>query len=155
MQFRIAGIPSDLAAEVRQTLRSPQYGHPAHRETATGYGPCRLCLRTFEVGVDERILFTYQPFRDPASVPAPGPVFVHASACERYDDAALPADFRPLPLLFEAYGQGGVLLGQERVRDERPEEVLERLFAATEAGYLHIRNAEAGCFMARVDRVDQ
>ena len=51
MQFRIAGIPSDLAAEVRQTLRSPQYGHPAHRETATGYGPCRLCLRTFEVGV--------------------------------------------------------------------------------------------------------
>ena len=155
MRFRVAGIPTDLAAEVRHTLRSPQYGHPAHRETATGYGPCRLCLRTFAVGVDQRILFTYQPFCDPASVPAPGPVFVHASPCERYDDTALPADFGPLPLLFEAYGEGGMLLGQERVRDERPEELLERLFAATDASYVHIRNAEAGCFMARVDRLGQ
>jgi Protein of unknown function (DUF1203) len=155
MPFRITGIPTDLAAEVRQTLRSPQYGHPAHRETATGYGPCRLCLRTFDVGVDERILFTYQPFRDAASVPTPGPVFVHAGACERYDDSALPADFRPLPLLLEAYGEGGELLGQERVRDRRPEELMEHLFAATAASYLHIRNAEAGCFMARLDRVGQ
>jgi hypothetical protein len=149
--FRVAGIPSDLATEVRRTLRSPQYGHPAHRETATGYGPCRLCLRTFTVGVEERILFTYQPFSDPASVPAPGPVFVHASPCERYDGAILPPDFRPLPLLFEAYRIGGELLGREQVQGELPEDALERLFAATAADYVHIRNAEAGCFMARVD----
>lgn len=152
MPFRVAGIPSDLATEVRRTLRSPQYGHPAHRETATGYGPCRLCLRTFTVGVEERILFTYQPFSDPASVPAPGPVFVHASPCERYDGAILPPDFRPLPLLFEAYRIGGELLGREQVQGELPEDALERLFAATAADYVHIRNAEAGCFMARVDR---
>jgi hypothetical protein len=150
--FRIAGIPSDLAAEVRQTMRSPQCGHPAHRETATGYGPCRLCLRTFSVGLDERILFTYQPFSDPTSVPAPGPIFVHAGPCERYEGSVLPPDFRPLPLLFEAYAMGGELLSRVRVRDQLPEEVLERLFAATAADYLHIRNAEAGCFMARVDR---
>ena len=150
--FRIAGIPSDLAAEVRQTLRSPQYGHPAHRETASGYGPCRLCLRTFRVGVDERILFTYQPFSDPASVPAPGPIFIHATPCERYEAPRLPPDFRSLPLLLEAYGVGGELLGRERVREQPAEDVLERLFVATPAAYVHIRNEEAGCFMARVDR---
>jgi hypothetical protein len=149
--FRIAGIPTDLAAEVRHTMRSPQYGHPAHRETATGYGPCRLCLRTFTVGVDERILFTYQPFSDPASVPAPGPIFIHAAPCERYEAPVLPPDFRPLPLLLEAYGAGGDLLRRERVRGQPPEEVLERLFAGTAAAYVHIRNEEAGCFMARVD----
>ena len=152
MTFHITGIPRDLAAQVRATLRSPQYGHPAHWETATGYGPCRLCLRTFEVGVDERILFTYQPFSDPASVPSPGPVFVHANSCERYDDSALPPDFRALPMLIEAYGPSGELLGREQVRRQSAEAVLERLFAATGADYLHIRNAEAGCFMARVDR---
>lgn len=152
MPFRIAGIPSSLAADVRQSLRSPQYGHPAHRETATGYGPCRLCLRTFHEGIEERILFTYQPFSDPASVPAPGPVFIHAAPCERYDAPALPPDFRSLPLLFEAYGTGGEPLGRERVRAAEPEAVLERLFAATGAEYVHIRNEEAGCFMARVDR---
>ena len=152
MPFRVAGIPSDLATQVRRTLRSPQYGHPAHRETATGYGPCRLCLRTFTVGVDERILFTYQPFSDPASVPSPGPVFVHANPCERYESTILPPDFRPLPLLFEAYGIGGELLGREQVHGELQEDALERLFAATAADYVHIRNAEAGCVMARVDR---
>jgi hypothetical protein len=150
--FRIAGIPSDLAAAVRQTLRSPQYGHPAHRETATGYGPCRLCLGTFTVGGEERILFTYQPFSDPGSVPAPGPVFIHATPCERYDDSTLPPDFRSLPLLLEAYGSGGELLGRERVGEQPPEAVLERLLAGLDADYVHIRNAEAGCFMARVDR---
>ena len=153
MPFRITGIPSQLAAEVRGTLLSPQYRHPAHRETATGYGPCRLCLRTFAVGVDERILFTYQPFRDPASVPAPGPVFIHAAPCSRYDSGALPADFRTLPLLFEAYGPGGELLGRDRAREDAPDEVLERLLVTTGAEYVHIRNAEAGCFMARVDPV--
>lgn len=153
MPFRITGIPSHLAAEVRQTLLSPQYQHPAFRETANGYGPCRLCLRTFTVGVDERILFTYQPFSDPASVPAPGPIFIHAMPCSRYEASAFPPDFRTLPLLFDAYGVSGELLRREWVREHAPEEVLERLLVATGAEYVHIRNAEAGCFMARVDRV--
>ena len=154
MEFRIAGIPNDLAEEVRRTLRSPQYGHPAHREIATGYGPCRLCLRTFEEGVEERILFTYQPFSDPSSVPAPGPVFIHASRCERFEDGELPPDFRELPMFLEAYGIVGELLGRERVREQQPEVVLERLFTELRADYVHIRNAEAGCFMARVQRAD-
>lgn len=151
MPFHIAGIPSDLAATVRQTLRSPQYGHPAHRETATGSGPCRLCLRTFKVGTDERILFTYQPFTDPGSVPAPGPVFIHATPCERYEGSTLPPDFRSLPLFLEAYGSGGELLSRVRVGEEPPEALLDRLFASLDADYVHIRNAEAGCFMARVE----
>ena len=113
MGFRVAGIPGSLAAEVRRTLRSPQYGHPAHRETATGYGPCRLCLRTFVEGVEERILFTYQPFSDPGSVPAPGPVFIHAGPCDRYEAPVFPPDLRRLPLLLEAYEAGGELVGRE------------------------------------------
>jgi hypothetical protein len=153
VSFRVAGIPSDLAAEVRRTLRSPQYGHPAHREIATGYGPCRLCLRTFTEGAEERILFTYQPFSDPASVPAPGPVFIHATSCERFEDSEFPTDFRALPMFLEAYGPGGELLGRERVGDQRPEAAVERLFTELGADYVHIRNAEAGCFMARVDPI--
>jgi hypothetical protein len=150
--FRFQGIPDALAAEVRTTLRSPQYGHPAHRELAQGYGPCRVCLRTFAVGEDERILFTYQPFREPGSLPAPGPVFIHARECARYDAAELPPDFRSLPLVFEAYRAGGDLLAQERVGDRLADEVLAKIYGATGADYLHIRNGEAGCFMARVDR---
>ena len=88
--YRVQGIPLTVATSVRGTLRSPQYGHPAHAEVATGYGPCRLCLRTFHVGQEKRLLFTYQPFADPTALPAPGPVFIHHEPCERYDAPPQP-----------------------------------------------------------------
>jgi len=147
--FRFQGIADAIAAEVRQTLRAPEYGHPAHRDLAQGYGPCRLCLRTFAIGKDERILFTYQPFREPGSLPAPGPVFIHAGECARYDAPALPPDFRSLPLVLEAYRNGSELLAQERVADRSPENVLSALFARG-ADYVHVRNGDVGCFMAAV-----
>lgn len=151
-QLCFVGIPEKVAADVRTTMRSPQYGHPAHRETASGTGPCRLCLRTFVIGRDERILFTYQPFQDPGSLPAPGPVFIHAHACARYEATEMPPDFRTLPLILEAYGDSGKLIAQERVGTEVVEESLRRLFEAGTTRYVHIRNGEAGCFMARVER---
>ena len=150
--YRIQGIPETIAAAARESRRSPQYGHPAHVETATGYGPCRLCLETFEVGRDERLLFTYQPFTDPEALPAPGPVFVHAADCRRYDGAALPESLRPLPLVVEGYGSGGALLVQRRVGDSPFEAVLEGILETGLVEYAHLRNAEAGCFIARIDR---
>ena len=105
--YRIQGIDDSIATAVRESMKSPQYGHPVHTEIATGYGPCRLCLQTFEVGADERLLFTYQPFTDPAALPAPGPVFIHRAPCERYDGPDLPAALRSLPLVLEGYGADG------------------------------------------------
>lgn len=151
-RYRYAGIPAALAAQARQTLTSPQYGHPAHREVAKGTGPCRLCLRTFEVGQEDRLLFTYQPFLEAGALPAPGPIFVHADGCARYDALALPPDFRSLPIVVEGFRSGGTLVVQTRVSAEPAESVIERAFAEPEVAYVHLRNGEAGCFMARVDR---
>ena len=150
--FRYSGIPSAVAVEARETLRSPQYGHPAHRELARSYGPCRLCLRTFAVDREDRLLFTYQPFVEPGSLPAPGPVFVHAESCERYDSLEFPPDFRELPLVVEGFRAGGTLAVQERVNGGPPEQVVARVFGMPDVAYVHLRNREAGCFMARVDR---
>lgn len=120
---------------------------------AQSYGPCRQCLRTFAIGEEERILFTCQPFREPGSLPAPGPVFIHADTCERYDDATLPPDFRDLPLVFEFYRNGGRLVAQERVGKDASGDMLQRVFERFSADYVHIRNGEAGCFMVRVERL--
>ncbi|MBK6780995.1 MAG: DUF1203 domain-containing protein [Gemmatimonadetes bacterium] len=149
--FRYAGLASQIADDVRATLRSPQYGHPAHREPARGYGPCRHCLRTFHVGQEDRLLFTYQPFA-PGSLPAPGPVFIHADGCARYDALDFPPDFRGLPLVVEGYADGGRLVAQEWVGESAAEAVIEGVFRETTAAFVHLRNAEAGCFMARVER---
>ncbi|MFN8646427.1 MAG: DUF1203 domain-containing protein [Gemmatimonadales bacterium] len=149
--FRYAGLASHLADEVRSTLRSPQYGHPAHREPARGYGPCRHCLRTFRVGEEDRLLFTYQPFA-PGALPAPGPVFIHADGCPRYDALDFPPEFRGLPLVVEGYSADARLVAQEWVREASPEEVIDRVFRDPGTAFVHLRNAEAGCFMARVER---
>jgi hypothetical protein len=149
--YRIQGIPDALAADARRSMKSPQYGHPIHAEVATGTGPCRLCLQTFQVGTDERLLYTYQPFTDPAALPAPGPVFIHRARCERYDGHALPDALRSLPLAVEGYGDHGALVVQRRVGALPFEVVLERTFESSEVRYAHLRNAEAGCFIARID----
>jgi hypothetical protein len=150
--FRYSGIPAALADEARRTQRSPQYGHPAHRERAGGSGPCRLCLRTFAIGEEDRLLFTYQPFSEEGSLPAPGPVFIHPEPCERFSASTLPPDFRTLPLVIEGFRRGGKLAIQTRVGAEDAEAVVARVFAERGVEYAHIRNGEAGCFMARIDR---
>ena len=150
--FRYSGISEAVASEARQTLRSPQYGHPAHREVARGYGPCRLCLHTFSIDQEDRLLFTYQPFLEAGSLPAPGPVFVHAEPCERYDALAFPPDFRELPLVVEGFRANGTLVVQHRVEAESPEQVVARTFASADVAFAHLRNGEAGCYMARIER---
>jgi hypothetical protein len=64
MQYRVVAIEDAVASEVRNTGRSPRYGRAAHVELASGYGPCRLCLRAFRVGEERRTLFTFDPFDD-------------------------------------------------------------------------------------------
>jgi len=150
--YQIQGIPQTVATAARETMKSPQYGHPAHAELASGYGPCRLCLNTFQVGTEERLLFTYQPFTDPAALPAPGPVFIHREPCERYEGPVLPEALRPLPLVVEGYGEAGNLMVQQRVGCDPFETVLERILDSESVRYAHLRNAEAGCFIARIDR---
>ena len=153
--FRTIPIAAELAERARRDDRSPQYGHPAHRETATGYGPCRLCLERFAVGQEERLLFTYDPFAGLDSYPAPGPIFVHAAGCTPFAaPVGLPEPLRGLPLTLEGYAVGRWLVARERVEGNDVESAAERLFAHAAIEYVHIRNAEAGCYIARLERAD-
>src|SRR3954447_9911957 len=111
MSFTVRGIPQEIADEVRRTRRAPVYGHPAHFEVASGTGPCRCCLRTFVPGVDARLLFTYRPRGDEATLMAPGPVFIHAEHCVAYAGDGFPEGLRPLRLAFEVRAHGSRVPG--------------------------------------------
>jgi len=153
--FRYVALPTADADAVRATLIAPRYGHPAHVEIAAGCGPCRHCLRTFDVGRERRILFTYDPFDGLEPLPLPGPVFIHADACERHPErGAFPDGLRAHPLTLNAYGQGRRLLAQAYVTDGAVETALERLFGGAEVAYVHVRDTEAGCYDLRVERGD-
>ena len=151
--YRAIAIPTPTAESVRATLKSPRYGHPAHLDVATGYGPCRHCLRTFQIGAERRILFTYDPFEAIEPLPLPGPIFVHAEACERYpEDAGFPEDLRSHSLTLNGYGRGRRLRSQEYVESERLDSTVARLLEDPSVAYIHVRDTKAGCYDLRLER---
>ncbi len=151
--YRTLAIPEKVAGIVRDTRVSPRYRHPAHTEVATGYGPCRLCLRTFAVGAERRILFTYDPFFGIEPLPLPGPIFIHEAACARYpEDGGFPEDLRSHALTLVGYGRGRRLLAEEHVGDGQVETAIEGLLARPEIDYIHVRDTEAGCYDFRIER---
>jgi hypothetical protein len=152
MAFKVRGIPQTVADEVRRTRVSPGYGHPVHEELATGTGPCRCCLRPFDPGHERRLLFTYRPAGDESSLMAPGPVFIHAERCEAYAGEGFPSGLRELPLAFEARGPESRVFQLTTDPGAPAEAHIERLLGQAGNGWLHLRHAQAGCFIARVDR---
>lgn len=154
MSYTVVGLPQAVADEALRTGRSPGYGHPVHRETATGYGPCRVCLRPFREGEERRVLFTYDAFAGIESLPLPGPVFVHEEPCAAARTDRIPDEIRFIPFTLNAYGTGRNL--REVVRHDPDDGDLDaeigRLLARPDVDYIHVRNTEAGCYVCRVER---
>lgn len=152
MTFEVTGIPESVAHEVRTTLRSPEYGHPAVREVARGTGPCRSCLRLFAVGEEERLLFTWRPANRNGTLGAPGPVFIHADPCTRYRSESFPPELRVLPLLLEGRAGGNRILAAHAVTGPAIDDALEALLVNPAVEFIDVRHGEAGCHITRIDR---
>jgi hypothetical protein len=70
-RFAVKPLPQDVATHVREQGRDPVWGHQAVTQPATGFGPCRLCLRTFREGEELRTLFTHDTYAGVADFPQP------------------------------------------------------------------------------------
>jgi hypothetical protein len=152
--FIVRPISREVTAAVRSTLRAPGYGHLVHREVARGTGPCRECLSTFQVHDDERLLFTHDPFAGPERLSQPGPVFVHAEPCEPFAGDGYPPGLTELPVVAEAFLRDGARATPRAIDAGREAEILRDLLADSAVEFVHLRHGEAGCFIARVDRVN-
>ena len=153
LPIRIVAIPTEVAETVRATLRAPVYGFPAQAEVGTEDAPCRHCLRTIKAGEDPRILFTYDRFSGIESLPQPGPIYIHAKACERYsENDGFPEEVRVSPRTLEAYARGRRLLAQAYVDDSKFETVIEELLTHPEVDYVQVNSTTAGCFTFRIER---
>jgi hypothetical protein len=151
--YRVVAIADAIAREVRETGRSPRYGHPAHADVAKGYGPCRVCLRFFRKGEERRVLFTHDAFAGAESLPLPGPVYIHESDCARYpEEAGFPEHLGEHPLTLSAFGRGRLLRAEERVEDGRVEPAIERLLARPDVDYVQVHDTAAGCYDLRLER---
>ena len=153
MSYRVVAISEEMSNEVRRTMTSPFGKLPAWSAVANGYGPCRSCLKTFRQGEEERIYITYNPFHGVSDLPLPGPVFIHTEQCEEHSSGEFPTHLLEIPMLFEGFGERSRLVRSEPVENERIDEQIGEILGAEGVEFIHLRNAEAGCFIAKIERV--
>jgi hypothetical protein len=99
-----------------------------------------------------RTLFTYDSYAGVAEFPQPGPIYIHADECSRYDGDGFPRALRPLKLTFEAVAAPPRVVALKRASGRGAEDAIARLLDGADVDFVNVRNTEAGCFVARIER---
>lgn len=155
--FKIVPLSEAYVAGIKKSQKD-LYGNELVEELATGYGPCRLSLQPFKPGEDTRILFSHSPFEIKNAFDQPGPVFIHQKEIKPYEDVhrfptEIKADKKHFPLTLIGYNQVQRMVFTQLVGELDIDELIEQVFLEhEEVEYLHARNAEAGCFICRIER---
>ncbi len=131
-------------------------GMPAERAVSDGGGnPCRHCLRDIPKGA-EMLILAHRPFPAPQPYAEPGPLFLCAGNCPRWEGDGVPPIFRRRgeERLVKGYGADDrIVYGLGKIVpvasvSARAVEVL----ADPRVAYVHVRSATNNCFTCRIDR---
>jgi len=156
--FKIVPISEEYAAKIRQTHKD-DFGHEVTLQLATGKGPCRVSLKPFVVGKDTRMLLSHSPFTVDNAFNQPGPVFINREPVKAYADIyrfppEIKADKKSFPISLIGYDQQQRMVFTRLVGDDDIDLLIPEIFEAhTEIEYLHARNAQAACFICKIERV--
>ena len=159
MSFKIVPLSIEYAMKIRAAGRD-DFGNEIEEQIAGGYGPCRVSLKPFVPGVDRRILASHSPFQIANAFNQPGPIFFNAAHdVDEYSDVhrfppEIKADKTNFPLTLIGYSTDQRMVFAELVGDRDVDEVVERVFEdRNDIDFLHARNAEAGCFICKIERI--
>ncbi len=131
-------------------------GQPPEHHISDGAGlPCRHCLN-FIVAGDPYLILAYRPFPALQPYAETGPIFIHAEACERYEnEAEIPPALKSSPnYILRGYGKDDrIVYGTGAVTpidamQTRAEELLKR----KDISYVHVRSAQNNCYQARITK---
>ena len=114
--------------------------------------PCRVSLVDAEVGETVILLpFTHHDVSSPYR--ASGPIYVRSGARTASPAVGeIPVMFRHRLLSIRAYDGAAMMVGAEVVKGSELEEAIRRLFADESVSYLHVHNAQPGCYNCSVVR---
>ena len=156
-QFKIVPLSRQYAATIRETNKD-DFGHEVTAHVATGKGPCRVSLKPFVVGEDVRLLLSHSPFEIDNAFNQPGPVFINKNEVEPYSDIhhfppEIKADKKSFPLSLIGYNKNQNMIYTQLVGDNDVDVLIQTIFdEQPKVEYLHARNAEACCFICRIER---
>ena len=157
-KFKIVPLSKDYAAKIKATGKD-EFGHAVIEQLATGSGPCRVSLKPFEIGVDTRLLISHSPFDIDNAYNQPGPVFINKEEVEEYSDVYrfppdIKANKKSFPLSLVGYSNAQLMVFTRLVGDDDVDELIPEIFEQhPEIEYLHVRNAQACCYICKIERV--
>jgi len=158
MKFKVVPVSKDHIERLRAGGRD-DFGNEIVEQIAGGYGPCRVSLKPFRPGVDRRILISHSPFEIANAFNQPGPIFVNSANIAEYTDVyrfppEIKADKENFPLTLIGYSAAQQMMFSELVGAQDVDELIESIFDdEPEVVYLHARNAQAGCFICKIERL--
>lgn len=153
MALRYIPMSTHEAQQLRQGGKDA-YGNLPERQISDGDGvPCRHCLRNVDEG-DAYLILSLRPFSSLQPYSETGPIFMHASDCHAYDEAARP------PILTSGkefllrgyssnerivYGTGSVISA------DQVETRAQELLAMADVASVHVRSAKYNCYQCRIE----
>ncbi|WP_439698697.1 DUF1203 domain-containing protein [Mucilaginibacter sp. AW1-7] len=155
--FKIVPLSKAFVQKIKTTM-TDDFGNPVIEQPATGLGPCRISLKPFNKGVDNRLLFKHSPFEVENAYNQPGPIFIHAADVEEYSDIfrfppEIKANKQSFPLSLIGYNKDQMMAVTRLVGDADVDELINELFDQyPDIEYLHARNAQACCFICKIER---
>lgn len=153
MALRVRGIPTEEFERLRAGGVDANGQPPVVMKSEGGANPCRHCLGLIADG-EQKLVLSYRPFDSAQPYAETGPIFLHQSACTRYESAELPRWFAFLdPAAIRGYGAdnwirydtGRVVRGGELA------DAAASILKDQGIAYMHVRS-KFGCFQCRVDR---
>jgi hypothetical protein len=155
--FKIVPLAHAYTQKIRSSMVD-DFNNPVIEQLAIGLGPCRVSLKPFEKGVDTRLLFKHSPFEVENAYNQPGPVFINKADVEEYRDIhrfppEIKANKKSFPLTLIGYNNKQMMVLTETVGDKDVDELITNIFnERADVEYLHARNAQACCFICKIER---
>ncbi len=152
--FRCVAMPTETADRFRATMRDDAGNALIRRRAAPPGAPCRHCLRDAAPGED--VLLGSYNLPGPRGIYwTPSPIFIHADACERYDQRDHVAEIvRPRLVSVRAYDADDLCLYDlGHVADgDAIDAALLRAIGDERTAFVNIHTAKPGCLLCRVER---
>jgi hypothetical protein len=156
--FKIVPLSYAYAEKIKATMID-DFHNSVVEQLATGLGPCRVSLKPFEKGIDIRLLFKHSPFHIENAYSQPGPVFINKADVAEYSDVhrfppEIEANKKSFPLTLIGYSKQQMMILTETVGNKDVDELITDIFKQhADVEYLHARNAQACCFICKIERI--
>lgn len=121
-------------------------------DSKPGY-PCRVSLQDADIGESVLLMnYEHQPARSPYR--SSHAIFVRESAAQANPCRnEIPEVLRCRMMSVRAFDSSGMMVDADLVDGRQLETMIARMLAIESVSYLHLHNANRGCYAARVERV--